>query len=313
MPASARCLRASVGKLKVPREYVGIVGSNTAGGALIGASVDATVLTGGLGAATVGALGGAGAALVTTAGESRGLGASLERAGYGAAGGAIGGAVLSKAAPLLGRVAGRVATWTGEHVPLASEAGQALSALGRRAAGSVGDAAEWVASKYKPSAFADRLNSASNPFQRFRPSSTSTAPVTIEESKAPLPPETTEPKTIEYSIAPHGQRPRPSKPFASHHGIQQKDLQTNVPGYDPLADPTIMLNDAPGKTHRKITGEQATQRAKMRRETGSSYGDDYGSKRAAAIEQMRRNGVPEQKIGQWLLEHDGYMFGIDRN
>jgi RHS repeat-associated protein len=138
-------------------------------------------------------------------------------------------------------------------------------------------------------------------------------PVTIEEPKAPLPPETTGPKTIEYSIAPHGQQTRPSKPFASHHGIQQKDLQTNVPGYDPLADPTIMLNDAPGKTHRKITGEQATQRAKMRRETGSSYGDDYGSKRAAAIEQMRRNGVPEEKIGQWLLEHDGYMFGIDRN
>jgi hypothetical protein len=27
---------------------------------------------------------------------------------------------------------------------------------------------------------------------------------------------------------------------------------------------------------------------------------------------MRRNGVPEEKIGQWVLEHDGYMFEIGK-
>jgi HNH/Endo VII superfamily toxin with a SHH signature len=135
----------------------------------------------------------------------------------------------------------------------------------------------------------------------------------FEPAPVPGQPNFIGPITPEFNIAPHGQQPRPSRPFASHHGIQQKDLQTNVPGYDPAADPTIMLDDTPGGAHRTITGEQATQRAQVRRQTGSSYGTDYGSKRAAAIEQMRRNGVPEAKIGQWLLEHEGYMFEIDRH
>jgi hypothetical protein len=116
--------------------------------------------------------------------------------------------------------------------------------------------------------------------------------------------------SIEYNIAPHGRQPRPSSPYASHHGVQRKYLEKNVPGYDAEADPTIMLRDQPGGPHRRITGEQATERAAVRRETGNPYSGDYGQWRARAIEQMRRNGVPEEKIGQWVLEHDAYLFTL---
>jgi RHS repeat-associated protein len=117
--------------------------------------------------------------------------------------------------------------------------------------------------------------------------------------------------SLEYNIAPHGEQPRPSRPYASHHGVQRKYLEENVPGYSPNEDPTIMLNDQPGGPHRRISGIQARERAAIRRETGDPYSGDYGQWRARAIDQMRRNGVPEEKIGQWLLEHDGYLFGLD--
>jgi len=121
------------------------------------------------------------------------------------------------------------------------------------------------------------------------------------------------PTTPEYRIAPHGLQLRPSRPFASHHGVQRRYLEANIPGYDAEADPTIMLNDEAGGPHRAITGEQATERALLRRTTGNPYGGDYGEWRARAIEQMRRNGVPEGKIGQWVLEHDAYLFDLSRN
>jgi hypothetical protein len=112
-----------------------------------------------------------------------------------------------------------------------------------------------------------------------------------------------------YNIAPHGKQPSPRSPLASHHGIQRRDLEANVPGYDAEKDPTILLDRA---KHSQLTGEQATARAAGRAGAGNPYPGDYGAKRAAAIEQMRRAGVPEEEIGQWVLEHDGYMFGIDR-
>ncbi len=118
----------------------------------------------------------------------------------------------------------------------------------------------------------------------------------------------TQERSIEYNIAPHGEQPSPRRGTASHHGVQQEYLKRNVPGYDPKQDPTILLQDAPGGPHKKITGEQAARRPQMERELGNKYGADYGAERAAAIEQMRRAGVPENKIGQWVLEHDAYLF-----
>ena len=53
-------------------------------------------------------------------------------------------------------------------------------------------------------------------------------------------------------------------------------------------------------------------RAAISRATGNPYAGDYGDWRARAIDQMRRNGVPEEKIGEWVLEHDGYMFEIGK-
>jgi HNH/Endo VII superfamily toxin with a SHH signature len=121
-----------------------------------------------------------------------------------------------------------------------------------------------------------------------------------------------EERSLEYNIAPHGRQPSPRSGYASHHGVQQQYLKENVPGYDPNKDPTILLRDAPGGAHKQVTGEQAARRAQVRRDLGSKYGADYGAERAAAIEQMRRTGVPEEKIGQWVLEHDAYLFELGK-
>ena len=117
-------------------------------------------------------------------------------------------------------------------------------------------------------------------------------------------------KSIEYNVAPHGQQPRPSSPFASHHGVEKGYLKRNVAGYSERADPTIMLRDTAGGPHRRITGRQASERAQYRRSTGSRHGGDYGQRRAQAIEQMQAQGVPEPRITEWLLQHEGYMFEI---
>jgi hypothetical protein len=117
---------------------------------------------------------------------------------------------------------------------------------------------------------------------------------------------------LEFNIAPHRQQPKSRQPYASHHGIQKKYLADYVPSYDPEAAPTMLLKQGKGASHSRITGDQTRERAEIRRATGNPYAGDYGEWRARAIEQMRRNGVPEEKIGQWVLEHDGYMFEIGR-
>jgi RHS repeat-associated protein len=167
------------GKRRSAGEYFGIVASNTAGGALIGASIDATVLTGGLGAATVGALGGAGSSLITMGGESRGLGESFERAGVGAATGAIGGVAFSKVAPLVGRVA-EWASGAAEHVPLLQKVAVELGKAGGAVLGKAGQ----LASRYEGGKLGRLLGRAANPFEGLAgkplPAATSTA-VTITE------------------------------------------------------------------------------------------------------------------------------------
>jgi len=122
----------------------------------------------------------------------------------------------------------------------------------------------------------------------------------------------TEQRSLEYNIAPHGKQPTPRSGYASHHGVQQQYLKENVPGYDPNKDPTILLKDPLRGAHKQVTGEQATRRAQVRRDIGSKYGADYGTERAAAIEQLRKAGVPEEKIGQWVLEHDAYLFELSK-
>jgi len=62
-------------------------------------------------------------------------------------------------------------------------------------------------------------------------------------------------RSLEYNIAPHRRQPKPSQPYASHHGIQKKYLVTNVEYYEPKDDPTIMLKQGKGSPHSKIPGE----------------------------------------------------------
>jgi RHS repeat-associated protein len=125
-------------------------------------------------------------------------------------------------------------------------------------------------------------------------------------------PNSAAPRSLEYNIAPHGKQPSPRRGLASHHGVQQEYLKRNVPGYDPKRDPTLLLDDAPGGTHKGVTAEQATRRARVQKDLGNKYGADYGTERAAAIEQLRRAGVAEEKIGQWVLEHDAYLFELGK-
>jgi hypothetical protein len=127
-----------------------------------------------------------------------------------------------------------------------------------------------------------------------------------------VPPEPLQPgsNSLEYNVARHGSQPAGRSPYASHHGVQKEYLKRNVPGYDANKDPTILLDNAKGGPHRTITGEQSTFRAQQNASTGSPYGGDYGQWRAEAIAQMRRNGVPEAKIAEWVLEHDGALFEI---
>jgi len=161
------------GKSRSAGEYFGIVARNTAGGALIGASIDATVLTGGLGAAAVGGLGGAGFELLTFSGQTEGVGETLTNAAKAGAIGAIGGVVLSKVAPVIGRGL----DWAVERSPLLQKAGETIVERGSQVIGKAGQLATKVASRYEGGELGQILSRAANPFESLvgKPLSAGTA------------------------------------------------------------------------------------------------------------------------------------------
>jgi len=111
------------GRSSSTSDYLSTWGQNIVGGAELGASFDVAVLSGGtLAFAGSGALGGAGADALTFDGKAQtasdfGMG-QVKGAAYGAAGGAI----LGKAAPLLGKAA----SWVGSKSQALQKAGQAI-------------------------------------------------------------------------------------------------------------------------------------------------------------------------------------------
>jgi hypothetical protein len=103
------------GKSRTTKQYLGVWGQNIVGGAEIGASFDAALISGGTGLVASGALGGAGANALTFYGQGaesvKDFAASqAEGAAYGAAGGVV----LSKLAPLAGRLSTAITERTGQ-------------------------------------------------------------------------------------------------------------------------------------------------------------------------------------------------------
>ncbi len=154
------------GRQRAPADYLWTVVQNTAGGALIGASIDAAVLTGGTGIAVAGALGGAGSALITGAGEARGLSEVTDRVTSGAVAGAVGGVALAKVSPWLGVAARKATTWLTANVPGGAAAAELVTEAGRRVMNVAGRATTAVAARYEGGALGQKLAGTANPFMR---------------------------------------------------------------------------------------------------------------------------------------------------
>ena len=137
------------GESRTTGEHLGVWGQNIVAGAELGASFDVAVISGGTGWMASGALGGAGMNAVTVGGRGDSAGqfakGQVEGAGYGA----VGGAVLGKLAPVLGKVGGAVLEKTAQVAgklpePIKETAASVATWVAKKSA----DAVEAVASRY---------------------------------------------------------------------------------------------------------------------------------------------------------------------
>jgi RHS repeat-associated protein len=121
---------AAHANLQSAGKYLSVLAQNTIGGLELGASVDIAIASGGTLAATAsGALGAAGLDALTLTGQGVKSWSDFGKSQLADAGmGALGGAVLSKAAPVVSRAARAVA----QKVPAVARAGEAVAAQGRR-------------------------------------------------------------------------------------------------------------------------------------------------------------------------------------
>ncbi|MDR2172882.1 MAG: hypothetical protein LBE32_01555 [Burkholderiales bacterium] len=112
--------------------YLDIMVQNAAAGAAMGASVDMAVLSAGWALPVSGALGGAGAGMMTFGGQASSADQLMYEGGMGAAFGAVGGVAFAKAAPWIAQT--RVGQWTGVQAEriAASEFGQKTIAAAQR-------------------------------------------------------------------------------------------------------------------------------------------------------------------------------------
>jgi hypothetical protein len=109
-------------------------------------------------------------------------------------------------------------------------------------------------------------------------------------------------QSTRHNIAAHGRQPRPRGGYESHHSESKTNLQRNVPNYDPNKDPTILLEK---QTHRGVVNPMQRQhmaRPGSQKQLGTIRGLE------PSIAELRAAGVPEEKIGQLLMEHTGYQF-----
>jgi RHS repeat-associated protein len=97
------------GKFRTVGQYAGVWAQNTVAGAELGASFDVAAFSGGAAIAGSGALGGAGFNALTFDGQGDSAADFAKGQLKGAAYGAVGGVLLSKAAPVVAKVAGAVA------------------------------------------------------------------------------------------------------------------------------------------------------------------------------------------------------------
>jgi len=149
------------GNYKPASAYFSVVAQNAIAGTEIGASIDATILTGGLGAAAAGGLGAAGLNALTVGGEDRSWSDFGKGQATNAVVGAVTGGVLSKVAPVLGKAA----AWAVENVPVVAEAGGLLAAGGRKLGSVVGSAADAIGARYEAGWLSQKLAGAANPFE----------------------------------------------------------------------------------------------------------------------------------------------------